>query len=248
MYPVKIKSSNPFVTISRFLRPVVPSGQQTIRTIPANAVPLKLENNQIIALPRVQVTPALATSPRPTCLVLPNQPVPQREVFQRPLPPANIRPQMVRAILIPRPGLSPGQVQQQQQTVIISPSGGQLQHQQTQQLLSHQRLQAANTGTPLPNIQLPSEPLPITAEMQQQLTSSRPSPAPSPASLDSSNFVQNHEVSQNGFVGNGNTSSLQQIEDGGMLKHAFPIKQQQNSQKIFIQVKKYFSVVTNVLV
>ena len=120
MYPVKIKSSNPFVTISRFLRPVVPSGQQTIRTIPANAVPLKLENNQIIALPRVPVTPALATSPRPTCLVLPNQPVPQREVFQRPLPPANIRPQMVRAILIQRPGLSPGQVQQQQQTVFTT--------------------------------------------------------------------------------------------------------------------------------
>ena len=72
--------------------------------------------------------------------------------------------------------------QQQQQTVLISP--GQQLISPGQQLISHGRVQSVNTGTPLPNIQLPSEPLPITAqEMQHHLTTfSSPATSPSPTS------------------------------------------------------------------
>lgn len=219
---------------------------QTIRAIPANAVPLKLDGNQVLTLPRIPVTPALATSPRPTTLMLPNQPVPPREVFQRPLPPSNIRPQMVRAILIPRPGLNP--TSQQPQTVIISPTTGQLQPQVQQQ---QQRLQSVNTGTPLPSISLPSEPLPMSAEMQQRLSSlSSPSPSPSPLALDQPNYVQIQDGSQNGFAGNGSTNipvlhlaegvPKQQQLQGLTLK-------QQNPQKILIQVRSSLLLVMNLV-
>jgi hypothetical protein len=212
---------------------------QTIRAIPANAVPLKLDGSQMLALPRVPVNPTLATSPRPTCVMLPNQPVPPREVFQRPLPPSNIRPQMVRAILIPRPGINPGQ--QQQQTVFISQSTGQLQPQ------VQQRLQSINTGTPLPNIQLPSEPLPITAEMQQHLSASSsissPSPSPSPATLDHGNYGHSIDGSQNGFVGNGNSSTVHHHQDDGVVKQGFQVKQQ-NPQKILIQVSSFLDPIS----
>ena len=212
----------------RFLRPAMTTGQ-TIRAIPANAVP------QVLTLPRVPVSPALATSPRPATLMLPNQPVPPREVFQRPLPPSNIRPQMVRAILIPRPGLSPSS-QQQPQTVIISPSSaGQLQPQAQQQ---QQRLQSVNTGTPLPSISLPSEPLPMSAEMQQHLSSlSSPSPSPSPSSLDQPSYVQIQDGSQNGFAGNGSAGvPVLHLPDGVAKQQQHQMMRQQNPQKILIQV------------
>jgi hypothetical protein len=233
-------------TATKFLRPTMTGNgasqpQMSIRAIPANTIKLENPNTPLpitLSLPRVPVAPAMTTSPR--CLVLPNQPVPQREVFQRPLPPSNMRPQMVRAFLIPRPGLNTGQQHQQQTTVIISPSQQQQHQQQQQHLISHQRLQSVNTGTPLPNIQLPSEPLPITAqEMQQHLsTFSSPSTSPSPAS-ESGNFLQtldlhntiNNAGSQNGFSGNGNIQSGQDLQDG-----SYTVRQQQNPQKIFIQV------------
>ena len=235
-------------TTTRFLRPTMTGGQSqmSIRAIPANAIKVENPNTPLpitLSLPRVPVSPSMTTTPRQACLVLPNQPVPQREVFQRPLPPSNMRPQMVRAFLIPRPGLNSGQ----QQTVIISPNQGQQSQQQQQQqhhLISHQRLQSVNTGTPLPNIQLPSEPLPITAqEMQQHLsTFSSPSTSPSPAS-ESGNFLQTLDLhnsmnsggSQNGYSGNGNIQSGQDHQEVN-----YTVRQQQNPQKIFIQVKLVF--------
>ena len=230
---------------ARFLRPTMVSGASPISIRPVTSTRVENPNTPLpitLSLPRVPVAPTLTTTAVPrqqNCLVLPNQPVPQREVFQRPLPPSN-RPQMVRAVLIQRPGLNPAQQQQQQQTVLISPTSG-------HQIISHQRVQSVNTGTPLPNIQLPSEPLPITAqEMQQHMSFSSPATSPSPTSEHT--FIQSLEMphqnntvtinssnngSVNGFSTYGGMSSTEQ-QGGSIPNQVRPL--QQNPQKIVIQV------------
>ncbi len=235
---------------ARFLRPSMVSGASPITIRPVTTTRVENPNTPLpitLSLPRVPVAPTLTTNAVPrqqNCLVLPNQPVPQREVFQRPLPPSN-RPQMVRAVLIQRPGLNPAQPQQQQQTVLITPTSG-------QQIISHQRVQSVNTGTPLPNIQLPSEPLPITAqEMQQHLSFSSPATSPSPTSEHT--FIQSLEManqnntitinssnngSVNGFTTYGGMSSTEQ-QGGPIVNQVRPL--QQNPQKIFIQVMNIHS-------
>jgi hypothetical protein len=141
----------------------------------------------------------------------------------------------VRAILIPRPPHSQAQQHQpgQPTTVIISPTGSQLCQQpqlQPQQIAPSHHLQSINT--PLPNIQLPSEPLPITAQEMQQHLSAFSSPSTSPAS-ESGPLVKTLDSAINGFPGSITVSGVHPQD--GALKQA-SLRPQQNPQKIFYQV------------
>ena len=176
---IQISGAN---TATRFVRPIVSQPQQvlirgqvrtvsanggngnaptlaTLPTVPVSGIPGA--SGPLIVRSAVNQTGVSPLSNQQ--LVWPSQPLTTnqlQDMFQRPRPPGPPQPQqvrvqgspIVRTILIPRGG--------PHQTVVVQ------QPQQLQQQQQHQQQQSHHqVNTPLPSIQLPSEPVPISPQV-----------------------------------------------------------------------------------